>query len=142
MTPIRLRLRVWRRRHALTEALADGADPDASAELTLVARELIGMRARQQLAAGVDRLLRAAAKRTVPWSSVVPVNRDEVAEAYDELTELAERLRAARPVPVHAVARVAMLLSDSRGPLYDRAATRPAWDLARTARLALDDPIA
>jgi hypothetical protein len=63
-------------------------------------------------------------------------------EAYDELTELAERLRAARPVPVDAVARAAVLLSAGTSPLYDRAAREDVWDAARTVRLALDDPIA
>jgi hypothetical protein len=88
------------------------------------------------------RLLRSAAQRTVPWSPAVPLNKREIEEAYDELTELAERLRAAQPVPAHAVARVVLLLTEPTSPLYDRSATRPAWDLARTARLALDDPIA
>jgi hypothetical protein len=35
-----------------------------------------------------------------------------------------------------------MLLSDSASPLYGHVLNRPAWDLARTARIALDDPIA
>ena len=142
-TPIfALRLRVWWRRQTLTEALADGADPDTSAELTLLARELIGSRTRQQLAAGVDRVLRVAGERAVPWSPAVPLNRREVAAARDELAELAERLRAAGPVPVHAVARAAMLLSSGTSPLYHPAPRQSAWDLARTARFALDDPIA
>jgi hypothetical protein len=139
---LRLRLRIWWRRYALTEALADGADPDASDELTFVARELIGMRTRQRLATALDRLLRAASEPTVPWSPALPLNKREIAHAYDELAELAARLREARPVPVHAVARVVMLLSDSTSPLYGRVLNQPAWDLARTARLALDDPIA
>jgi hypothetical protein len=136
-----LRIRVWWRSSTLTEALADGADPDASDELTLVARELIGIRMRQRLATGLDRLLRAAGERTVLWSSGVPLNRREIADAHDELAQLAERLRDPRPVPVHAMARVAMLLSDGRSPLYARVLSGTAWDLARTARLALDDPI-
>jgi hypothetical protein len=141
-TALRLRLRVWWRRAVLTEALADGADPDSSDELTLVARDLIGMRTRLRLAAGLERLLRRATQPTVPMRSGVPINKSEIVEAYDELTDLAARLRAARPVPVHAVARVAVLLTDGTGPLYDRGSSRPAWDVARTARLALDDPIA
>jgi|RhiMethySRZTD1v2_1073278.scaffolds.fasta_scaffold376394_2 hypothetical protein len=141
MTTLWLRLRVWWRRHGLTAALAEGADPEASADLTLIARDLIGMRARQRLAAAVDGLLRAATQRNVPWSPAVPINRREIAEAHDELAELAERLRAPRPVPAHAVARVAMLLSDGTGPLYRRTANWHAWDVVRTARLALDDPI-
>ena len=142
MTRLPLRWRVRWRRHALTQALAAGADPDASEELTQVARELIGMRTRQRLAAGVERMLRRATQPAVPWGSAVPLNRTGIAHAHDELSELADRLRAAEPVPVHAVARVVLLLTEATSPLYDRFASRPAWDLARTARLALDDPIA
>jgi hypothetical protein len=142
MNSLRIRLRVRWRRRSLTAALADGADPDASEELTLVARELIGMRMRQRLAAGVDRMLRTVTEPTVPWSPVVPLNRRAIVHAYDELSELAVRLRAAEPVPAHAVARVVLLLTEATSPLYDRLATRPAWDVARSARLALDDPIA
>jgi hypothetical protein len=137
-----LRLRVWRRRHALTRALAEGADPDASEELTRVAGELIGMRMRERLAAGLDRLLRRATEPMVPWSPAVPLNRREIADAYEELSELANRLRTAEPVPAQAVARVVLLLTEATSPLYDRFTTRSAWDLARTARMALDDPIA
>jgi hypothetical protein len=136
-----VRMRAWWSRHALTRALADGADPDTSAELTAVARELIGMRARYRLAAGLDRVVRAATEPRVPLHSMVPMNRRAIAAAQDELAALAERLRAARPVPVRAVALAAMLLSDGTGPLYHRAAARSAADVARTARLALDDPI-
>jgi hypothetical protein len=139
---LRVRLSLWWRRGALIEALAEGANPDASAELTAVAGELIGMRTRQRLAAALDRVLRTAAQRTVPWGLAVPLNKREIADARDELAALAERLRATRPVPAHAVARAAMLLSQATSPLYDRASPRRAWDLARTARLALDEPIA
>lgn len=142
MTGLRLRLNVRWRRQSLTRALADGADPDASEELTHVARELIGMRMRQRLAAGVDRMLRSATEPVVPWSATVPLNRREIVDAHDELSDLADRLRASEPVPVHAVARIALLLTEGSSPLYDRFATRSVWDLARTARLALDDPIA
>ena len=141
MTVLWLRLSVWWRRHGLTEALAAGADPDAGADLTVIARDLIGMRARQRLAAAVDGRLRAATQRNVPWSPAVPIDRRQIADAHDEPAKLAERLRAPRPVPAHAVARVAMLLSDGTGPLSRRTANWHAWDLVRTARLALDDPI-
>jgi hypothetical protein len=136
-----LRLRVWWRRHALTEALAGGADPDDSAELTVVARELIGARSRRKLAAAIDRVLRAASERSLPRSPAVPINRRQVADPRDELANLAVRLRATGAVPAHAVARAELLLSDAKSPLYYHAPRTSAWDLARAARLALDDPI-
>jgi hypothetical protein len=137
----RLRLIIGWRRPALTRALADGADPDASEELTHVARELVGMRMRQRLASGVDRMLRRATEPGSAWRSPVPLNRREIEDAYEELSELADRLRAAQPVPAHAVARVVLLLTEATSPLYDRFTTRSAWDLVHTARMALDDPI-
>jgi hypothetical protein len=137
-----VRLRAWRRRDALVVALADGADPDASEELTVVARNLIGARTRRRLAAGVERVLRAATERTVPWSPIVRVNKREIAAARDELAALAERLRAARPVPVHAVAQAELLLCQGTSPLYGAESSRSVWDLARSALFALDDPIA
>ena len=114
-----LRIRIWLRREELVAALADGADPDQSEELTHVARELIGARSRQRLAGGLDRVLKAAAERSVPWS-----------------------LRAPGPVPVHAVALASMLVSDAKSPLYSGMPGPSAWDLTRTALRALDDPIA
>jgi hypothetical protein len=136
------RLRVWWRRPALTEALAGGADPDGSPELTHVARELIGMRWRRRLATGLDRVLRTAAEPPLPHRTAVPLNLREVVAARDELAALADALRAVRPVPVHAVAQASVLLTDGTSPLYGRASGGRASQVARTARIALDDPIA
>jgi hypothetical protein len=136
------RVRVWWRRPTLTARLANGADPDESTDLMLVARELIGAPKRSQLAAALDRVVRAAAQRPRPWTAVVPLNRREILAARDELVELSERLRADTPVPVRAVALTAVLVRDGASPVYDRKAETGLWRLARRARLALDEPIA
>jgi hypothetical protein len=120
---------------ALMEALAAGRDPDASAELTLVAHALIGSPERRRLAAGLDRVLRAAAERR-PWG--VPLNRREILTAREELAALAERLRDGGPVHVQGVARAALLARDGRSPIYDVQATQSVWRLARRARQELD----
>jgi hypothetical protein len=96
---------------ALMEALAAGRDPDASAELTLVAHALIGSPERRRLAAGLAR---------------------------EELAALAERLRDGGPVHVQGVARAALLARDGRSPIYDVQATQSVWRLARRARQELD----
>jgi hypothetical protein len=108
---------------------------------SLRARELIGVPKRKHLAAGLDRVLRAAAARPHPWRTAVPLNRREVVAAGEELAALAERLRADSPVPVRAVALAAVLVDDGASPLYDREAPRSVWRLAREARRALDGPI-
>jgi hypothetical protein len=72
-----LRLRARRRRHALTAALAAGADPGGSEELALVAGQLTRPRTRRHLAEGIERVLRAATgplRRRPParhWRSAV-----------------------------------------------------------------------
>jgi hypothetical protein len=66
----------------------------------------------------------------------------QLAEAREELADLAERLRAPDPVPVPAVALAARLVSDAGSPLYSGARGPSLWDLPWSARLALDDPIA
>jgi hypothetical protein len=84
-----LRVRVWWRRRLLIEALLAGADPHDSAELTLIAGELIGRRARQQMADALDRVLGDAASRPTPGSAAVPLNRRGIIRARAELATVA-----------------------------------------------------
>ena len=48
----------------------------------------------------------------------VPLRRDRIAGAAEELAGLAECLTARRPVPARGVALVSQLLADGGGPLY------------------------
>ena len=137
-----LRLRVWLRRPALTEALAAGSDPDASPELIQVAHELVGAGTKRRLANAVDRVLRDAAEPPVPWRAAVPLNRRGIMAARDELAALAERLRAPAPVPAHGMAFAERLLSDGSSPLYHRTASHSVQRRVQQARYLLDDPIA
>jgi hypothetical protein len=120
----------------LDRALADGASPEASAELALRARLLARPRYRRDLACAVSRVLATArqapaAGRRLP----VPVCRDRVQGCADELTELIGRLQAAGPVPVRGIAKAGLLLADASGPLYRRAS---ADDLRARVRDAAD----
>ena len=137
-----LRARVWWHWPALTRELAGGGDPDASAELNVVARQLIGARAQQRLADTLDRVIAAASRRSRPPSSKAPLNRHEILDARDELTALAERLREGTPAPVQGVAIATLLVHDGASPLYGRRAAQDVSSLAREARDRLDDPIA
>lgn len=137
-----LLLRVWWRRTALTRELAAGADPDASFERMLVARELIGRPARWRLAAGLDRVLTNAQRTPRPSAGRVPLNRPAVLRARDELDAVAERLRGGAPASVQGVAIVALLLRDSSSPLYYRDAGDSVLQIAQRAGDRLDAPIA
>jgi hypothetical protein len=136
-----LRLRVWWQWPALTRELAEGGDPDASAELTVLARQLIGLPAQQRLADALDRVLTAASPRTRPAIAKAPLNRNEIFSARDELAALAERLREGTPAPVQGLAIATLLVHDGASPLYGRRAAQDVWSLAREALERLDDPI-
>jgi hypothetical protein len=135
---LRLRLRVWWRRLALTRELAAGEDPDTSDELTLVARDLIGAHTHQRLAGALELAIRKAQQGRGVRASL---NRRDVLHAHAELTALAQRLRDDTPVPVQGVAMVAVLVTDGAGPMYNARAAETVGSLAEHARERLDDPI-
>jgi hypothetical protein len=136
-----LRVRVWSRWPALTRELARGSDPNASAELTVLSRQLIGLRAQQRLADALERVMTAASRRPRPPSAKVPLNRPEILGARDELSALAARLRDGSPAPVQGLAIATLLIHDGASPLYSRRAPQDVGSLAREARERLDDPI-
>ncbi len=137
-----LRMRVWWNWPALTRELAAGGDPAASAELTVVARQLIDLPAQQRLADTLDRVMSAASRRPRPPSVKVPLNRHAILGARDELAALAERLRDGTPAPVQGLAIATLLVHDGASPLYGRRAAQDVGSLAREARERLNDPIA
>ncbi len=139
---LRLRARVWWHWPALARELAAGGDPAASAELTVLARQLIGLRAQQRLADTLERVMTAASRPPRPPSVKVPLNRHAILSARDELAALAERLRDGTPAPVQGMAIATLLVHDGASPLYGRRAAQDVSSLAREARDRLNDPIA
>jgi hypothetical protein len=137
-----MRVRIWRRRSALTAALAAGVEPEADPALTRLAHELIGAPNKHRVADALDRILREAAEAPTRRRSALPLNRREILAARDELGAVAARLRAPLPVPVRAMALAERMLRDGRSPLYYREASDSVWRLARTTQRLLDDPIA
>lgn len=81
-------------------------------------RELVSMRHRRRLAAGVRRLRRAAeTPRTV--SAQVPIDARVAAACAHELDDLTRVLEdERRPVPARAVARAEQLISAPSSPLH------------------------
>jgi hypothetical protein len=118
----------------LDRALAKGVPPETSGALLLQARTLLGPRARRELSRALQRILRQASRAAWPGARM-PVRRNEVMDARDDLNLLARRLLAPAPVDVRGVAQVRVLLSDGSGPLFWR---RSADDLRGRVREAIE----
>jgi hypothetical protein len=121
---------------SLDQQLAHGARPEANALLAARAMVLTSAGYRRALAASLRRMLAASVApqpRSLPEAaarpsraaihSYVPLRRDRIARAAEDLAGLAECLTQRGPVPARGVALVSQLLADGGGPLY-RAASR------------------
>jgi hypothetical protein len=109
-----LRLRVHRRALALDRALAGGASPLESEELTLRADQLSQPATRKRFA-------RLVARLTDPTQSQVgllPYSYNRVRANREQLVGIGEALAAPGPLPVRGAAMLSVLLDDARGPLY------------------------
>jgi hypothetical protein len=135
-----LRMRVWWQWPVLTRELAEGGDPDARPELTVLARQLIGRPTQHRLADALERILATASRRSRPPTKV-PLNRHEIFSARDELAALVERLREGTPAPVRGLAMATLLVHDGASPLYGGRPAQDVWGFARETRERLDDPI-
>ena len=133
----RLVTRLWAAlgRSRLDGALAEGADPCGSFALAHRAARLTSDRSRIRLAEEVDRVITAATRPTVGFSSAVPLDVREVAAAAPRLIEIRELLRSRFPVYANGVAMLKRLLRDGGGPLY----SPPLYSPAR--RGALNDKL-
>jgi hypothetical protein len=112
---VALRSRV--RRAALEEALAEGQDPWASAELMLCAAWLTSTTTRGKLGAAINAAI-VMAEHGRPVSPFVGLRRRAILVERESLSELADRLRAPAPVNVMGVALVARLLWRSGSPFF------------------------
>lgn len=137
--PAMLRLRVSVRRAALTRQLVDGADPAATPELALRARQLTSIRSRRRLA----RALRSAvAEARRPSLSRMPiVSRRPVLAAVEALDALVKRLHSPEAVGEQGMALVYRLITDGAwSPLYGSDDPDALRRLVATATAALDTP--
>jgi hypothetical protein len=129
------RLTVRFRSARLDRDLAAGASPDSKVELALRARTLLRTSVRRDLARSVRRIMDGSARPTVASRWSVPVCRDKVADAREDLGSLVDRLLDSGPVSVRGLAHVSVLLGDGSGPLYNRANTD---DLRATVRATVE----
>lgn len=115
-----LRLRVALKALDLDQALAGGADPTESRELTLRADQLVEPDKRERMAESIDNALYLAAADPVTalGSTRLPFRRDRVEANRERLVELAGKLRGRGPHALTGLAMAAVLVEDARGPVY------------------------
>jgi hypothetical protein len=124
----------WRR-NQLDDELSAGADPRASADLSLRASQLRAEPVRVRLANMlVDPLVTGRARELLTIGA--RPRRTALKRNLDELVPLLERLCDGRPIDVRGAAMTARLVSDTQGPLYRNGDLRHAL---HAARLALDE---
>jgi hypothetical protein len=112
------RLKAATGRHALDRRLARGAEPEASPELACRARVLGGWRVRHSFADALERVVREAEHPDDRFTAAIPVARDEVLAARDDLLRAARALRAEPRSNARGIAEVSLLLTDGAGPLF------------------------
>jgi hypothetical protein len=130
------RLLAWLRQGSLERRLLDGVAGDGL--LGARAWQLTRPRACERVAGALDAVLAEAAGPVARGGSAVPVRREEVTVARDEIVRVAERLRDPRPVRPRGVVMLRRLLRDGNGPLYAPSANDALWRRLRRAAIALD----
>jgi hypothetical protein len=123
------------RRGRLDAALAAGADPTESRELSLRAGQLTGRKRRLDLAASLEHAVEAAERPH--RGSAVPVHRPAVREARVELLFLIHELVERPHLSPRGVVLTTTLLRDGAGPLYRPAAIADLAAAVERARQAL-----
>lgn len=138
--PARLWAHIGVRLHRarLDAILAEGADPAASPELQLRARQLTRPSHRQALAAGFEKALAAAEGPRPRFSSAVAPAKYEVRAARAALLELCQDLRERPTVAPAGMALARQLLTDGTSPLYIESRNDALWHALRRATAALD----
>lgn len=135
-----LHVRVFLRRGRLDRRLAEFADPAASPELGLRARQLTRPRHRRELADSVDEVISRAERPRPLIDPAIPIARREVRAARAALLGLSQALRGPADVAPAGVALALRLLTDGAGPLYMERVEGALWDAASRATAALLAP--
>jgi hypothetical protein len=136
---LRLRLRTSVHRAKLTRALAEGADPGASDELALRARQLTSERNRRTLARSLRRSIADAHRPTRTRGAVPIIDRRGVLDAEPAIAEMVERLLGPRPVQAAGMAMIERILTNAdRSPLYNPSRPGALRQTIHVATAALD----
>jgi hypothetical protein len=115
------RLRTKLRSRQLDRALAAGASPSESGELSLRAEQLAT--ANRRLANAIEHLILRSEldpRFDFPQSPLrrTPFNRANIRANRASLDDLADALRGSGPLPVRGLAMASALVHDRAGPLY------------------------
>ena len=136
---LRLRMTVAARRDALTQELADGANPASTPERALRASQLTSERRRRQMIRTLNRTLAEAHRPSVTRALVTLIDRRAVLGAEDAIQAMIERLRSPEPVSVRGIAQAERIITDGvSSPLYGRAEPGTLRRLVLVATAELD----
>lgn len=102
----------------LDRRLAAGSAPESSRLLAVRAVQLTSPRSRRRLARCWDELAARARGPRPPFDPRAPIARRQVDAAADAIHQVAEVLRASRPVSAQGVALAASLLTSPDSPVY------------------------
>jgi hypothetical protein len=133
---------VRRSAHEFDAALAGGADPLTSEELTLRARQLAEPQKRERLASSIGDLIEAADRVSTARLPVTraPFPASRVQANRQSLVRLVERLRGDEPHAVKGLAMANLLVEDGRSPLYAHQLSGDPLGPALKATLSAIDP--
>ena len=132
-------LRATVHREKLTRALAEGADPKASAELALRARQLTSERNRRMLERSLRGVIAEAHGRRMTHARAI-IDRRAALDAEAAIMEMIERLGGPSPVQPQGMALLTRILTNADGssPLYNASEPGTLRRMVRSATAALD----
>ena len=122
----------------LDRQLAQGRPPEETRLLGARAQVLVSPVMRFTLAEMWSDTVEQARRPPVMRNPRVPMNRDSIIDAGQEIQTMIEALLAPAPVSVRGPAMVSWLLSDGAGPLYDRRRSADVAGALREATAQLD----
>ena len=126
------------RARSLDAQLAAGASPDDAWFRAVRAAALVAPTYRLALAGDWENLLERARGPQPVAGARVPLARARILAAEDEIGQLVAALRSRLPVPVRGAAMANLLITDGRGPVYNRRSTRDLGAAVREAVRFLD----
>ena len=136
---LRLRIRAAVRAAKLTQMLAEGADPGASDELAVRARQLTSERNRRVLARSLRRTLTEAQRPARTRARVVIIDRAAALDAELVIAEAVLRLENTTPVRAQGIAALERIITDAvNSPLYVSSEPGTLRRAIRAATAALD----
>ncbi len=118
--------------------LAAGLSPESNRLVAARAEKLVSLPVRSALAQHWGDLLRQAARPPAARTPVVPICRDRIMAADEDIRLMLEGLSTRLPVPARGVAVAKHLLTDGTGPLYNKSSPVDLVDAVREVVELLD----